>query len=110
MKVKDLIKKLLEQDGDATVYVLAHDDDHTTWYKEANVADFDVDGVYILHDEQVENEKNLKEISELQKRLDQITNESLSLSIITDLDEMSDLIEEAKDIISKIKYLESEIK
>lgn len=110
MKVKELIQKLMEQDEDATVYVLTEDDKYTTWYREVNVADFDVDGVYILHDKQVEKEKNLKEISELQKRLEQITNESLSLSIITDLDEMSDLIEEAKDIVSKIKYLESEIK
>lgn len=113
MKVRELIDKLLDlsvEHEDAEIYVLGEDDEGMTWYKLANNVEFDTNGIYITYDWTIEKDLKTKKLEELRDRLKENNDRCLSLCILTDMDEMSELVEESKDIISKIKYLESEIK
>lgn len=112
MKIRELIDRLLDlavEHEDADIYVLADEDDGTTWYKLANSVSFDVDGVYISYDFMIDRQLKIKNLEELRRKLEENNNQCLRLCILTDMDEMSELVEESKKIRDKINYLKSEL-
>lgn len=112
MKVRELIDKLLDlavEHEDADIYVLGEEDDGATWYRLANIVEFDTNGIYITYDYTIEKDLRIKKLEELRNKLEENNNQCLSLCILTDMDEMSDLVEESKKIRDMIAVLEFEL-
>ena len=114
MKVRELIDKLSDlavEHEDADIYVLGEceDDDRMTWYKLANKVEFDTDGIYITYDYTLAKDLKIKKLEELRNKLEENNNQCLSLCILTDMDEMSELVEESKKIRDMISVLEFEL-
>ena len=112
MKVRELIDKLLDlavEHEDAEIYVLGEDDDEITWYRLANSVKFDTNGIYITYDWTIEKDLKIKKLQELRNKLEENNNQCLSLCILTDMDEMSELVEESKKIRDMITALEFEL-
>lgn len=112
MKVRELIDKLLDlavEHEDANIYVLGEDDEGMTWYKLANNVEFDTDGIYITYDWTIEKDLKTKKLEELRDKLKENNDRCLSLCILTDMDEMSELVEESKEIRDMITDIEFEL-
>lgn len=113
MKVKDLIEKLSQFDGEYPIYVLSYDDGVAS-YEEANKVEFDMGAFYITYDKGLAEKESkrlnlFKERNKLITRLDENNNDLMLLCEMMELEKMEDLINDSKKIKADIKKIEQEL-